>query len=54
MNIEGKLTEDEFVEFVSMKLKLDIIENTIKSNEFNEQAKLLIIRGLMAEQEGKS
>lgn len=49
MDIKGTFTEDELVEYVGMRLKLNTIKNVLDSTEFGEQAKLLIIRGLMTE-----
>lgn len=51
MDIRGTLSDEDFIEFIGMKLKLNSIKRILVSQEFNEQVKLLIIRGLMTDVE---
>jgi len=51
MVINGQLTDEELIEYISLRLKLETINNLVNSKEYTEQEKVNFLKMYLKEVE---
>lgn len=49
MDITGHLSDDELVEYIGLRLKLEAINNVVNSKEYSESDKIYFLRMYLKE-----
>lgn len=49
MNINGTLTDDELIEYIGLRLKLETLNNMVNSKEYSDTEKIAFLKMYLKE-----